>query len=148
MKRSIFALLFAVGLSVSAQAQQMVRYIAEGPTFPVHEVGVIFAEKQGKVIADLILPEGALPKGYTSQGIQKDDQLVMVNGAGIKTAKELQDIYKKLDVGATVKLGLKRGEEKVLVTFAKVDPNDLPKRKMVKKVMGEDGKEKEVEENE
>ena len=148
MKNIFGIMILSVGFNLSVHAQQMVRYMATGPTFTVQEVGVIFAEKEGLMIADLIMPVETLPKGYKPHGIQKGDQLVMVNGSGIKTAKELEDFYAKAEVGSTIKLGFKRGDEKVLVTFAKANPNDLPKRKIVKKVIDSDGKEKEITDGE
>lgn len=133
MKKMILILGMALlGVGGNAFAQG-IRYMATGPVQPVDEVGVIFAEKENGLIADLIFPEHALPKGYKPQGIEKNDVLVMVNGVSVKTANELKAAYDKVKVGDTIKLGLKRGDEKMIASFVKIDPEHLPKRKMIKR---------------
>lgn len=139
MKKLILILTMAI-LGVRGNAfTQGIRYMATGPVQPVDEVGVIFAEKENGLIADLIFPEHALPQGYKPQGIAKNDVLVMVNGVSVKTADELKTAYDKVKVGETIKLGLKRGNEKMIASFTKIDPEKLPKRKMIKRTP--DGKE-------
>jgi predicted metalloprotease with PDZ domain len=55
----------------------------------------------------------------------------VVNGKRVKTVKDIEGQYKAVPVGGEVKLGIQRGQEMMISRFAKADPKDLPKRKMM-----------------
>ena len=50
----------------------------------------------------------------------------MANGRRVTSTKDLQSIYDTLAIGNPFKLGVKRGEEMLLVSFTKGDPKNLP----------------------
>jgi S1-C subfamily serine protease len=66
---------------------------------------------------------------------------MMVNGKRVKTAAEIEEMINALKIGETIKLGVKRDRDMMIVSFAKPDPEEAGGRMMmVTKTVGDDGK--------
>lgn len=144
MKSKIFAVIFLLTAAVnSVSAQQMIRMKAEpGKTFMLSELGAFVITEGEKTTVKFVAPSEVRPKKYQEIDIQSGDEIVMVNGKKVKIAKDIEDSYKNLKVGETFKLGVKRNGNSMLISYEKADEKDFPKRMMINKEIGPDGKEK------
>ncbi len=101
-----------------------------GEPFNLGELGAVVVD-DGKEIKFLhIAPADMRPKAYKDLDVQADDVVLMCNGKRLKTLKELEAAYKETAVGAEFKMGVRRKEERFIVSFTKADPKDLPKMEM------------------
>lgn len=100
--------------------------------FILKEAGAIVTSEKGEVKIEDMLPGEIRPKGYEDIDLKKGDKILMFNAERVKSVKELQDKYEALKVGDEVKLGIQRDTEMFIASFAKIDPEKLPKeRKLV-----------------
>jgi PDZ domain-containing secreted protein len=98
-----------------------------GEPFNLGELGAVVVD-DGKEIKFLhIAPADMRPKAYKDLDVQANDVVLMCNGKRLKTLKELEAAYKETAVGAEFKMGVRRQEERFIVSFAKADPKDMPK---------------------
>lgn len=121
-----------------------------GEMFDLQELGAIILLKENKVKVEFVIPEQARHADYRDVDIKANDEIIIVNGKKISTTVELENSYKSLSIGEEVKLGIKRDDNLMLITFKKADPESLPKRKMMKIKVNESGQsdaEQEVEIN-
>ncbi|MCG3120548.1 MAG: hypothetical protein ALAOOOJD_03292 [bacterium] len=101
-----------------------------GQPFNLGELGAVVVD-DGKEIKFLhVAPADMRPKAYKEIDVQANDVVLMCNGKRLKTLKELEAAYNETAVGAEFKMGVRRQEERFLVSFAKADPKDLPKMVM------------------
>jgi S1-C subfamily serine protease len=101
-----------------------------GEPFNLGELGAVVVD-DGKEIKFLhIAPADMRPKAYKDLDVQAGDVVLMCNGKRLKTLKELEAAYNETAVGAEFKMGVRRQEERFIVSFAKADPKDLPKMVM------------------
>lgn len=125
-RKACLILGFVGFLSVPLSAQTMLRLEGED-AFILKELGAVLTTdadaKAARVLA--VLPVEARPEGYRDIEIKKDDRILMVNAKRVKTAPALEAIYDGIETGGTVKLGIKRAAEMLMISFAKVDPSKL-----------------------
>jgi len=101
-----------------------------GEPFSLGEVGAVIMDT-GKEIKFLhVMPADNRLKAYKDVDIKDGDEILMCNGKRIKMLKELETTYKELAVSAEFKMGVKRNNERFIVSFQKADPKDLPKMEM------------------
>ena len=101
-----------------------------GEPFSLGEVGAVIVDT-GKEIKFLhVMLADNRPKAYKDVDIKDGDVILMCNGKRVKTLKELEATYKELTVGAEFKMGIKRKDERFIVSFQKAGPKDLPKIEM------------------
>jgi S1-C subfamily serine protease len=139
MKRAfaVITLMIVIAIStITANAQTFVSRSDSatpnivGEPFNLGELGAVVVD-DGKEIKFLhIAPADMRPKVYKDIDVQADDVVLMCNGKRLKTLKELETAYKETAVGAEFKMGVRRKEERFIVSFAKADPKDLPKMEM------------------
>lgn len=125
----------------TAFAQEVQRQVIRGTgdVFVIQELGAILIGEQDTVTIRTLLPVDTRPRGYADIEVKKNDEILMVNAKRIKSAKMFEELYNAVDIGATVKMGIKRGDEMVMVAFAKIDPKELPKGRMIQLRVGTDG---------
>lgn len=124
--------------AVPAFAQQM-RMITAGEIFELRELGAILTEEGEQVKFLAVSPVERRMKAYQSVDIVEGDLVLFLNGKRIKAVKDFEQNYKALAVGDTIKLGVRRGEERRIATFTKVDPKDLPQQVAHRVMIGEGG---------
>jgi hypothetical protein len=101
-----------------------------GEPFNLGELGAVVVD-DGKEIRFLhVAPADMRPKAYKDLDVQANDVVLMCNGKRLKTLKELEAAYKEMAVGAEFKMGVRRKEERFIVSFVKANPKDLPKMEM------------------
>ncbi len=108
----------------------------EGEIFDVPELAVFITQDGDDLVISNVMDANARPKGYEDIDVQLNDVILMANGKRTKTVSDLQKLYKEAKAGTTIKLGIKRGEEMMLTSFDKADPDKLPKRKMIVRTSG------------
>ncbi len=120
-----------------------------GEMFDFKELGAIVLLKENKVKVEFVMPEHARHVDYRDVDIQKNDEIIIINGTKISTTVELEKNYNDLSVGDEIKLGIKREDKLMIISFKKVDPESLPKRQMMKIKVDDDpsGAAQEVEIN-
>jgi S1-C subfamily serine protease len=101
-----------------------------GQPFTLGEVGAVIVDNGKELKVLHAMPVDMRPKAYKDIDIKDGDIVLMCNGKRLKTLKELEEAYNATAVAADFKLGVKRGEERMIVAFAKADPKDLPKMQM------------------
>jgi len=130
--------------SISLYSQVMIK-AKPGEIMNLEELASIILQKDDKVQVEFVMPVDSRPKGYDKVDIQKGDIIFMANGKKVKKMKDLIDIYEKLKSGDKLKLALKRGDERRMISFSKVDPEKLPKRQMIQMSVDKDGKKKVID---
>jgi S1-C subfamily serine protease len=124
--------------SLAAQVFVQKKGAREGEIFFLNEAAAMLKDEDGTIKVDVVLPGEQRPKEYQNIDLKQGDEILMVNAKRVKSVKELEKIYNELGVGGEMKLGVRRGEEMFLVSFNKIDPEKLPKRRfMIRK--GEPG---------
>lgn len=133
---NLFALL--VLCAMPALAQQM-RMITAGEIFELRELGAILTEEDEQVKFLAVSSSERRLKAYQAVDVAEGDFLLFINGKRIKTVKDFETNYNTLAIGDTIKLGLRRKDERMIATFTKVDPKDLPKQVAHRVMVGPDG---------
>ncbi len=131
-------------LTAGAQEKSVVRDSTGGPSFTsksieagpggifnLPELGAVIIGGEKEIKVEAVLPAGHRPEAYKDVDLQSGDLIVMINARRLKSAREIAEIYNGLKVGEEVKLGIKRKEERFIVSFGKADPRDLPQRMML-----------------
>lgn len=101
-----------------------------GQPFTLGEVGAVVVDNSKEIKVLHAMPVDMRPKAYKDIDIKDGDIILMCNGKRLKTLKELEEAYNATAIGADFKLGVKRGEERMIVAFAKANSKDLPKMQM------------------
>lgn len=116
----------SVLLISAAGAQMTVRFDPENNLL-LPEIGAIAGVDEGTnaVTFGTVLPKEVRPEEYRDLDVQQGDTVLMMNGERIRDVASMRALYDELPAGGEVKLGLKRGEERFLVKFAKLDPEVL-----------------------
>ena len=108
-----------------------------GQPFSLGELGAVIVDN-GKEIKFLhVMPADNRPKAYKDVDVQAGDVILMCNGKRLKTLKDLEEAYNATAVGAEFKMGVRRNEDRFIVSLPKADPKDLPKMEM--RMMTSDG---------
>jgi S1-C subfamily serine protease len=125
----VASLLFAALLaSPSANAQIRHSGGAEGGLLIIDELGVVAGPGETKGLEIMSL----LPDTDSKREIElkRGDQLLMLGGKRMSDIGALRAAYEGAEVGDTVKLGIRRGDERFLVSFEK-KPASQGGRRMV-----------------
>lgn len=110
----------------------------EGEPYMLEELGAMVVQHKGGGLE--VLHAGAAdhrPGAYRDVDLKTGDKILMANGHKLKTTDDLKAAIEDLDIGEKIKLGLKRGKDVRMVSYAKADPADLPKRNLI--IMGGPG---------
>jgi S1-C subfamily serine protease len=136
--------MFLIFLSTAAIAQPpQMRIIKRGPgngvghemtednIFAVPELSAMIGQDGDKLVVENIMEVQMRPKGYEKTDLLEGDVILMANGKKAGSLNDLKEIYKGTSVGSTVKIGIKRKDEMMIVSFVKADPKDLPQMRMI-----------------
>lgn len=136
MNRKIYFCFFLIIMvffaeSLAAQVFVQKKGAGEGEIFFLNEAAAMLKDEDGTIKVDVVLPGEQRPKEYQNIDLKQGDEILMVNAKRVKSLKELEKIYNELEMGDEMKLGVRRGEEMFIVSFNKIDPEKLPKRKFM-----------------
>jgi len=136
MQRTFTAMIVIVLVTMTANAQVFISRMDSsmdkivGPPFTLGEVGAVIVDNGKEIKVLHAMPVDMRPKAYKDIDLKDGDVVLMCNGKRLKTLKELEEAYNGTAVGTDFKMGVKRGDERMIVAFAKADPKDLPKMQM------------------
>lgn len=132
-----------LALPAAASAQSMSMQVEgddiEGQPYTIGELGALVFLKSGKLEVFHVLGKEMRPKAYRSVDIQVGDLLIMLNGSRLKTIEDLQSALEGAETGKKLKFGIKRGKDMRMLSFAKADPESLPKMQTKTMSFGGDG---------
>ena len=142
MKYNIIAFLIFLSTITLAHQPQMrvmkrssgdgvVREMTEDNIFAVPELSAMIGQDGDKLVVENIMEAQMRPKGYEKTDLLEGDVILMADGKKTGSLKDLRDIYKGASVGSTVKIGIKRKDEMMIVSFVKADPKNLPHMRMI-----------------
>lgn len=129
----VFALILIAFFAESLNAQVFVQKKGggDGEFFFLNEAATMLKDEDGTIKIEMALPGEQRPKEYQNIDLKQGDEILMVNAKRVKSVKELEKMYDEIEVDSDVKLGIRRGEEMFIVSFNKIDPEKLPKRKLM-----------------
>lgn len=79
-----------------------------------------------------------LPEEYSALDLKEGDVIAMAEGEPLASSDDFKKLYEKTEVGAEMTLGVRRGEEVMVMTLVKPDPSSLPQMRIR---AGEEGEE-------
>ena len=117
MQRKTNLFVFVISFILIAQtlnAQVIIKKsgAGEGEIFFLNELSAIISEKDGVIIVEHAMPTDQRPENYRDIDFKQGDEILMVNANRVKLVKDLEQIYNEHEVGETMKLGVRRGEER------------------------------------
>jgi S1-C subfamily serine protease len=85
---------------------------------PLHEFGVLIAEKDGKVFVAMELPMG-------TPALKKDDVVQSINGQKVGSLEDFRQVYEPLAIGDEIELVALRGGDEVSAARAKSEQEGM-----------------------
>ncbi len=125
-KLSFLVLLTGFSLQTSNAQVTMERRIEGDGAFHLKEVQTILTSKDDTIKVMMVLPERLRPQGYGDIVLKENDEILMVNAQRVKTVQEFEELYNELEIGGTLKMGIRRKGELMIESFKKIDPEDMP----------------------
>ena len=105
-------------ISVSVYAQQMKIFSTDNAQMLPEIKGVVISEN-GKVIVGPIPSADQREKDYKELDLKTGDEIQFINGKRIKSIGDFKSNYSVINIGGEIKLGIKRGNERFIVSFKK-----------------------------
>lgn len=145
------ALMLIFTLSSLALSQKIIRRMEGGPgskkgmrmkveagdVFLLPELAGMIVKQDGKLVVADVMEVSSRPEKYKSVDLKQDDEIQMVEGKPVKACKDISAVYENTKIGASFRLGVKRGEQMMIVSIEKGDPATLPKIKRM--IVNDDG---------
>ncbi len=118
---TLLTLLIATG---SSNAQTVIsRSVNPDQSVFMPEIGAIASGEEGEAISfTTVMPVQVRPEPNRNVDVREGDTVMMMNGVRVRSIATLRELYEGLGAGSEVKLALGRGDERLLVKFAKDDP--------------------------
>ncbi len=85
----------------------------------IDEIQGFAIKENNKVLVGFIPPFEQRAKEYQKLDLQKDDEILFVNGKKVKSMSDFKKYYGELKPGDEVKFGIKRNHQPMIVTFKK-----------------------------
>jgi hypothetical protein len=111
-------LLILVSSVILPQQMKTFKFDADMAAF-ITEVKGMAVFENGKVTISFIPSADQREKEYQQLDLQKDDEIQFVNGKRIKTITDFKKYFGEAEVGKEVKFGIKRNDQRFIVTFKK-----------------------------
>ena len=111
--------LLASFVSVPVFSQQMVFESDEDGNMAMLAIpgGLLIVQGEEARVERRIVPSAT----DETPDIQEGDQIIFLNGTRIETTSHLRELFEPIEVGAEVKVGIQRGENKMIRAFAKAE---------------------------
>jgi len=132
-------ILMIIGILCGSTMAQVKIMAKPGEICHLDEVGAIVLLKEDKIKVEYVMPADKRSKAYVNVDIMNADEILMVNGQKVKTPEDIELIYKGLNAGEEFKLGIRRDGNLMIVSYDKANPDDLPKKKMMKLKVVDEG---------
>ena len=94
--------------------------------FSLPEISAIIGQNGENLVVNHIMEEQIRPKGYEKTEMKEGDIILMADGKKIVNLDDFKKRYHETAVGSMTKLGIKRDNAMMIVSFVKADPKSLP----------------------
>lgn len=112
----------------------------DGDMFRIPELSVVLSEADEKTVkVEMAMPSDMRREPYRNVDIKEGDIILYLNGKRIKKVKDFEEKYGTLEIGEKVQIGIKREDNRFIISFEKADPKDLPQMNVVTERSGEGG---------
>lgn len=105
------------------EPKRITRTLSADDAVIIRELGAVIVPKENVLTVEIILGNNE----KQDADIQKDDLILMANGTKVTSVKELRTHYDDAAAGSEFKLGVKRGENLLLVKFTRKSEEELGK---------------------
>jgi S1-C subfamily serine protease len=119
---STILMIFATTIILSgiAPAQEMKTMIYDDDSvFMVREIGCLIKIENEKLVVNFMMDGDEPSKDQQDIDIKKGDIIAMMNGKRLKSKENFEEIFASIGEGEIVKMGIKRGQEMMIVSFDK-----------------------------
>lgn len=120
------ALAAAEGDEGGAKPRMQVATLDASTTTIVNELGAILTLTDNRLVVEEMMPTPPTMGKEDGSTLEKGDVIVMINGRRVKALDDFRTIYDEAEPNAEIKLGVKRDERMQMVTFSKMDPENMP----------------------
>ncbi len=124
MRTLILLLLVCSALTARQEPKQITRSFSFDDAVILREIGAVVTPKNDKLTVEVVLGNNE----QQASDIRKDDIILMANGKKVPTVKSLRTLYEKTEPGQEFKLGVKRGEQLMLVSFLRKSEEEMNKQ--------------------
>ncbi len=114
---AIICLIVSIFVSNNLFGQKIVTFGAEDAQF-LSEAKAVVQLKDGKLIVEKF-SSGQNEKEEDKIDLKTDDEIQFISGKRVKTIEEFKKLYEAVKTGDEVKLGVKRGDTRFIVSFKK-----------------------------
>jgi S1-C subfamily serine protease len=133
---------FEAGAAIAPGDSVRIVRKAEGDVVLLPEVGALIIQDGEGLKVQFVQATQNRRAPYKTVDLRTEDHILLFNGRRVKRIADLRNAYDALAVGGEVKLGLQRGPEMLISSYAKGDPKDLPRMQI--RVANDSGENQEV----
>jgi len=112
----------ALAQSANQSPGMKIMTFEQGAVQIIDELGAVIVSEDSSLTVQMVMPAQDRPAEYQAVDLQAKDQILMLNGKKIISIQDLDEGYQKIDVGQDVQLAIKRGKDRMIVSFPKADP--------------------------
>ncbi len=122
---------------LTAQIQRNVTFDAS-TSFMLRELSAMIVQYEDGLQVDMIMGRGNTTDESTSDELKRGDFIIMMNGKRLSEATEMRELYNSLPKGDEIKVGVRRGDARFIVTATKGDiPESAPGRMVLSLDVGD-----------
>jgi S1-C subfamily serine protease len=118
-KVMLLGIIFCMSLPLMAQKTMTFRVDGEN-SFLIPELIALLVQENDSITVRMVMPPENREAAYRDVDLKKGDRVLMVNAERIRTIKDLVTLYESLSPGETLKLGVRRGQDRFIVRFEKM----------------------------
>ncbi len=136
---SCFIASLIITQSSHAQMKRTMTFDADEPITIIAGLNAIIKGGDNGLTIEMIPPKDHRPKEYKDVDLANQDKIIMCNGKKLKTIEDLTAILDEIEVGGEISFGVKRGNEMMIVSFPKADPQASGGMMMMTTTIDDDG---------
>lgn len=114
-----------------SEGKPQMHFFSSGDVVFIHELGAVIMLRDKAITVDMVNPPDQRAKEYQAVDIKKDDVVLMINGKKAAALADVKAAYDSAAVGQEVKLGIRRGKEMMIASFAKADQSKIAQQQVV-----------------
>ena len=118
--KTLVLLFFILTISLLSQERKTFTFSTDN-SFLLKELTAIVQENDGRIFFEMIPPQVLAQEKFKDLDLQKGDEILYINRTKVNKLEDLRTAYEAIEIGAEIKLGIKRGEERFFATILKED---------------------------
>lgn len=119
MKKTFLLIALLISCISNLTTAQEFKMINSDEAQMIDEIQGFAIKENNKVLVGFIPPSEQRAKEYQKLDLQKDDEILFVNGKKVKSMSDFKTYYGELKPGDEVKFGIKRNNQPMIITFKK-----------------------------